>query len=207
MHGVPKKMIINQTNYYISVIANVTGGIGIWALNCHRENSYGGGTAMPCWRSMLSECPLCFRGIFNRAWTPRTCFLFQQRRRRTTQTSVGTKCSWAMWVRLIHLNSKSPLRANKSTTALMWICFWFFVFFISIFCSFKRLQLFPTSSLPEHDLEEEAVVDNFLCVLHPTHRLNCSWSFTDLETDAQLVVSIRYVLTPNDWMHRFGVCL
>lgn len=40
------------------------------------------------------------------------------------------------------------------------------------------------------DVELEAVIHNFLCLLYPTNILNCSWSFHTLQKAAQLTVYI-----------------
>nr|XP_046263257.1 granulocyte-macrophage colony-stimulating factor receptor subunit alpha-like [Scatophagus argus] len=50
---------------------------------------------------------------------------------------------------------------------------------------------FATISLVEdHHVEEDAVYDNYRCLLYPTNILNCSWSFHKLHEDTQLFVYI-----------------
>lgn len=50
---------------------------------------------------------------------------------------------------------------------------------------------------PEEDdyVEEEAVTDNFRCLLYPKNKLNCSWSFDTLQNDTQVFV---YISTCDD---------
>lgn len=56
------------------------------------------------------------------------------------------------------------------------------------------VQLFQLQVSSSQDVELEAVIHNFLCLLYPTNILNCSWSFHTLQKAAQLTVYIRYFL-------------
>ncbi|XP_054624604.1 interleukin-5 receptor subunit alpha-like isoform X2 [Dunckerocampus dactyliophorus] len=55
--------------------------------------------------------------------------------------------------------------------------------------SIDNLQVLSSSS-PEYDLVDIEENTNFCCSLYPTNILNCSWSFLDLQQDAQLCVYI-----------------
>lgn len=55
--------------------------------------------------------------------------------------------------------------------------------------------------MPGYEIERDAIAItmDFLCLLYPTNKLNCSWSFDKLNEDARLSVSIRYWNVQAAW--------
>lgn len=57
-----------------------------------------------------------------------------------------------------------------------------------MFVNLLQLQCYPEE---DDYVEEEAVTDNFHCLLYPKNKLNCSWSFNTLQDDTEVFVDIR----------------
>lgn len=62
---------------------------------------------------------------------------------------------------------------------------------------FVTLPQMSHHSSTDVDIEEDAVKENFICLIYPTNLLNCSWSFLTLQKETQFMAIIRWSFIIN----------